>query len=84
LNEQHAEEDGTIGILSLVRSMQCQGQINYSGRLHGVHRLDKVELKGGQEMPYICLSARLSVSVCFIYLYDAFMYTVTWKISFEN
>ena len=38
----HDEVDGVAGILSVVRSMQADGQLEYKGRLHGVHRLDKV------------------------------------------
>jgi len=38
----HDEEDGTKGILSVIRTMQAQGLFHYTGRLHGVHRLDKV------------------------------------------
>ena len=38
----HDEEDGSRGILSVVRTMQEQGKLTYTGRLFGVHRLDKV------------------------------------------
>ena len=38
----HDEESGEAGILSVLRAMQADGQLGYSGRLHGVHRLDKV------------------------------------------
>ena len=38
----HDEENGAPGILSVVRGMQAEGQLAYSKRLFGVHRLDKV------------------------------------------
>jgi len=38
----HDDEEKTAGIISVLRRMQAEGQLGYTGRLHGVHRLDKV------------------------------------------
>jgi len=34
--------DGELGILSLLRQAQTRGDLDYQGRLYGVHRLDRV------------------------------------------
>ena len=41
-NEVHVPEPTVDGILTLIRKAQLEGRISYSGRLYGVHRLDKV------------------------------------------
>lgn len=38
----HHDGEGELGILSILRQFQASGKLNYQGRLHGVHRLDRV------------------------------------------
>lgn len=38
----HGDGDSELGILSIIREQQQQNTFPYSGRLHGVHRLDRV------------------------------------------
>lgn len=38
----HDGKDGELGILSLLRQAQTKGNLQYKGRLYGVHRLDRV------------------------------------------
>jgi tRNA pseudouridine32 synthase/23S rRNA pseudouridine746 synthase len=38
----HANSDHELGILNVLRGQQEQGLLSYTGRLYGVHRLDRV------------------------------------------
>jgi len=38
----HGEEDGTPGVMTVLRGMQGRGELEYTGKLYPVHRLDKV------------------------------------------